>query len=310
MAIAYFQGDYRPEEACNVNIKTHAFLYGTSIFEGIRGYWNAEKRSIFLFKAVEHCDRMLENGRMLYLNSQYTTESMVDILTQLIQRNQFESDIYIQPRLYKSGLNVPLPMDQVDTDLAIFAMPFGAYLDLEKGLKVCISNWRRLSDNAIPPRGKISGAYVNSCLMVSDAKQNGYDDAICLTEQGNVSEGSGMNLFFLRKGKLVTPRTSENILEGITRASIITLAQEELGIEVEERIVDRSELYLADEMFFTGTAAQLAPITSVDLRPVGTGKVGEIAKKLQALYINIAQGKQPKYHHWLTEVPVNALQSA
>lgn len=300
--IAYFQGDYVPEDQANVNIKTHAFLYGTSVFEGIRGYWNPDKNAVFLFRGIEHFERMLLSAKLLFMDTQLTAEQMMEICCQLVLRNQFESDVYIQPRFYKSGLIVPPKLDAVDTDFCCFAQTFGAYLDTNKGLKVCISSWRRVSDNAIPPRGKIGGAYVNTGLVMAEAHLNGFDDGILLTEDGHVSEGSGMNVFLVKNGKLLTPRTTDNILEGITRASIIEIAQKELGMEVEARLINRTELYLADEVFFTGTAAQVAPVTSIDQRTIGNGQIGSVTQKLQSLYMDIAKGKNPKYMHWLTEV--------
>lgn len=301
-AIAYFQGDYVPEDQANVNIKTHAFLYGTSVFEGIRGYWNPEKEAVYLFRAKEHFERMLLSAKLLFMDTPYTVEQLVEICRQLVAKNAFTSDVYLQPRFYKSGLIVPPKLDDVPTDFCCFALSFGAYLDTNKGLKVCVSSWRRVSDNAIPPRGKIGGAYVNTGLVMAEAHLNGFDDGILLTEDGNVSEGSGMNLFLVKNGKLITSRTTDNILEGITRGTILELAEKELGLETESRLLNRTELYLADEAFFTGTAAQVAPITSIDQRTIGNGQVGEITSKLQQLYMDVAKGKYPKYNHWLTEV--------
>lgn len=300
--IAYFQGNYVPEDQANVNIKTHAFLYGTSVFEGIRGYWNPEEETVYLFRGKEHFERMLQSAKLLFLDGGLTLDDMMEICSQLVVRNNFQSDVYIQPRLYKSGLIVPPKLDNVETGFCCFIQPFGDYLDTQKGLKVCVSNWRRVSDNAIPPRGKIGGAYVNTGLVMAEAHMNGFDDGILLTEAGHVSEGSGMNLFLIKNGALITPRATDNILEGITRDSIMQIAKQELGIPVEERQVHRSELYMADEAFFTGTAAQVAPIASIDLRPIGNGKPGELTMKLQALYMAIAKGKHSQYHHWLTPV--------
>lgn len=304
--LAYFQGQYIPEDQANVNIKTHAFLYGTSIFEGIRGYWDPETESIYLFRAKEHFERMLQSIKLLFMETTLSIEDLVEICCQLVIQNDFQSDVYLQPRFYKSGLIVPPKLDGVETDYCCFAQPFGNYLDTERGLNVCVSNWRRISDNAIPPRGKIGGAYVNTGLVMAEAHMNGFDDGILLTEDGHVSEGSGMNLFLVKDGKLITPRTTDNILEGITRASIIELAQKELGLTVESRLVNRTELYLADEAFFTGTAAQVAPIGKIDQRPIGTGKMGPITQQLQTLYMAVAKGQRPDYQHWLTPVKAHA----
>ncbi len=304
--IAYFKGQYVPEDQANINIKTHAFLYGTSVFEGIRGYWNEESQSIYLFRAQEHFERMLQSAKIVLLDPPLDLEGLMDTCRELVIRNGFRSDVYLQPRFYKSGHIVPPRLDDVSTDYCCFVLPFGAYLDLDKGLNVCVSSWRRVSDNAIPPRGKVGGAYVNTGLVMAEAHMNGFDDGILLTDEGNVSEGSGMNLFLYKDGKLITSRRTDCILEGITRASIIEIARNELGVETEERPVNRTELYLADEAFFTGTAAQVAPIASIDHRKLGNGKPGEFAMTLQKLYIDIAKGKHPKYHSWLTEVKLPA----
>lgn len=304
--IAYFQGQYIPEDQANVNIKTHAFLYGTSIFEGIRGYWNPEHQSVYLLRAKEHFDRLLQSAKIVWMDTTLTADDMVDICAELLRKNNVVSDVYLQPRLYKSGTIVPPQLDNVETDFCCFVLPFGKYLDTDKALKVTVSTWRRVSDNAIAPRGKIGGAYVNTALAMAEAHMSGYDDAIFLTEDGFVSEGSGMNIFIIKDGKLITPMTTDNILEGITRASVMEIAANELGMEVVERRIQRTELYLADEAFFTGTAAQVASIGTIDLRPIATGQMGEVTKKLQTLYIDIAKGNNPKYSHWLTEVKPHA----
>lgn len=294
-----------PEDQANVNIKTHAFLYGTSVFEGIRGYWNPDTESVYLLRAREHLERMVQSAKLLFMDHGLTVEQMLEICCELVRQNGYTGDVYLQPRFYKSGRIVPPRLDDVETDFCCFVLPFGDYLDTAKGLKVCVSSWRRVSDNAIPPRGKIGGAYVNTGLVMAEAHYNGFDDGILLTEDGQVSEGSGMNLFLVKNGKLVTPRTTDNILEGITRASIIEIAENDFGIQTEARPVNRTELYLADEAFFTGTAAQVAPITSIDNRPIGNGQNGEITMKLQQRYMEVAKGKHPQYKHWLTEVKVH-----
>lgn len=303
---AYFQGQYIPENEANVNIKTHAFLYGTSVFEGIRGYWNPDEEAIYLFQAKEHFERMLQSAKFIFLETDLDVDKLLEISRELIVRNQFKSDVYLQPRLYKSGHVIPPKLANVDTDYCCFMLPFGDYLDVDKGLNVCVSSWRRVSDNAIPPRGKVGGAYVNSALIAAEAHNNGFDDGIVLTEAGHVSEGSAMNLFIVRNGKLITTRNTDNILEGITRAAIMEIARNEMGLEVEARKVDRTELYVADEAFFVGTATQVAPITRIDSRPVGTGTPGPIAQELKQRYIDIAKGKNPKYRRWLTEVKLHA----
>lgn len=306
-AISYVRGQFVPEAEATINIRTHAFLYGSSIFEGIRGYWNAETEAVYLFRMKEHFERILDSAKLIFIKTDLTVDKLIEITAELVRRNGFTSDIYVQPRLYKSGFVVPPRLEEVDSDYCCFAIPFGDYVSTEKGLSVCVSSWRRISDNAIPPRGKIGGAYVNSGLVMAEAHLNGFDDGIMLTEDGHVSEGSGMNLFLVRNGKLITSRTTDNILEGITRDSIIQLASNELGMPVEQRLINRTELYLADEAFLVGTATQVASVTSIDHRPIGTGEIGEFSRKLRELYIEVARGKHPKYAHWLTEVKAHAL---
>ena len=302
---AWFEGGFVPLEEAKIGVQTHGFLYGTSIFEGIRGYYLPESNSVSIFRMREHYERMIGNSRLFYLDdSGYDCEAMCKITTELIERNSPTGDVYIRPTLYKSNLNITPHLGQTTTALTVWTIPFGNYLDLGKGLKVCVSSWRRLRDNAIPPRAKAGGAYMNTALAVTDARKMGFDDAVFLTEGGTVSEGSAMNLFLIHKGKLITPGHTENILEGITRASLMEIARKELGIETVERVVDRSELYFAEEAFFCGTGAQVAPITSFDNRLVGDGNVGPITKKLQDLYFKIVKNQMSAYASWCTVVPI------
>ena len=300
--ISYFEGQFVAETDAKISIRTHAFLYGTSLFEGIRGYYNEDNQITYLFRGKEHYERLLTNAKLLLINPTHTADQMVDISKELVAKNNFGKDLYMQPRLYISSHWMPPSIENQPYDICVFTLPFGNYVATDEGLSVCVSPWRRISDNAIPPRGKISGAYVNSALAMSEAHLNGFADAIFLTEAGDVSEGSGMNVFLVRNGKLITPAVNAGILEGITRSSVIELAQNELGLEVEERTVQRTELYVADEVFFTGTAAQIAPVTKIDHRLVGNGSIGPITQKLQDLYNDVVRGKVAKYHHWLEPV--------
>jgi branched-chain amino acid aminotransferase len=299
---AYFEGQIVPLHNANISIKTPAFLYGTSLFEGIRGYWVPEENAIAIFRMKEHYVRLLENSKMFYLTPELSLEDLLKITTDLIQKNNLATDTYIRPTLYKAGNSIAPTLEKTITEFCLWTQPLGNYLDINKALNVCVSNWRRVEDNSIPPRAKAGGAYMNSALAVTDARKMGYDDAIVLTEAGTVSEGSAMNLFIVKNGKLITPAKTENILEGITRNTLITLAQEELGIDTEERVVDRTELYTADEAFFCGTGAQIAAIGQIDQRSVGSGEVGPITKALQNLYFEVVRNKIPKYSHWCTMV--------
>lgn len=299
---AYFQGDFVPISAAHISIKTHAFLYGTSLFEGIRAYWLPEQRQISIFRMREHYDRLLTNSKIFYLTPELSLDELCELTIELIKKNRPETDMYIRPTLYKADDVVTPSLDDSKAEFCIWSRPFGAYLDLSKGLSVCVSTWRRIPDNAIPARAKASGAYMNTALAVTDARRMGFDDAVFLTDNGTVSEGSAMNLFLVKNGRLITPSKTEDILEGITRDCIITLARNELGIETEERAIDRTELYHADEAFFSGTGAQVAPITKFDNRPVGSGAVGPLTQRIQAMYFDLVKNKLPQYSHWCTIV--------
>lgn len=294
----YFRGQIRPEAQAVLSIRNHSLLYGTSIFEGIRGYWIEDQNAIAIFRAKEHFERLLSNANIFHMSIDESVEDCLAILAKLIRQNGHKGDTYIRPTLFKDGTSIGPSLDKDPTSLSIFTQPLGDYIPTDKGLHVTVSNWRRNGDNAIPPRAKAGGAYMNTALAVTDARRAGFDDAIVLTEAGKVSEGSAMNLFLVRNGQLITPSMTENILEGITRATIIELARKELGLEVVERTVERTELYVADELFFCGTGAQVAGITKVDFRPIGTGEMGELTKKIQALYFKVVRNQVPQYHHW------------
>lgn len=303
----YFNGKFVPESEAVISIKTHAFQYGTGIFEGIRAYWNDAEKKIYVFKMKEHYERMLKNAKILMLESPKSVDELCNLTIELLKKNQPTEDTYIRPNIYKSGTTIGPSLINKDGNnpagLSIYTISLGNYVDISKGLHVCVSSWKRLDDNALPPRGKIQGSYVNAALAKSDAVLSGYDDAIVLTHDGHITEGSAMNLFLIRDGKLITSTVADNILEGITRDTIITLAKEELGIETVERKIDRSELYIADELFFCGTGAQVSPITKVDNREIGNGQIGEVSKKLQDIYFKVVRGENKKYTNWLT--PVN-----
>jgi branched-chain amino acid aminotransferase len=298
----FMDGEYIPYENAKISVRTHAFLYGTSVFEGIRAYWNEEEKQLYFFRAKEHYERIHNSCKIMLMDPKYSVDELCNITKELLKKNAPTSDTYIRPTIYKSAEKVgPSLLDNKDSIL-IFTTPLGDYVDISKGLSVCVSSWRRLEDNAIPPRAKISGAYANTALIVTDAKLAGFDDAIVLSECGHVTEGSAMNLYLVENGKLVTTKITDNILVGITRNTIKELAQNEFGIEVIERDIDRTELYIADEAFYCGTGAQVSPITKIDNRKIGTGNVGELTKKLQSLYFDVVKGKVPKYKHWCTPI--------
>jgi len=305
-SIAYFNGKFIPLGEANINIMTHAFQYGTGIFEGIRGYWNETEKQMYIFRMKEHYERLSKNAKLIRLELDKSIDELCKITLELMKKNNPNCDMYIRPNVYKAGVIVGPSLLNTNgknpTALSICTMPMGEYIDISKGLHVCVSSWIRVDDNSIPPRGKIQGSYVNTALAKTDALLNNFDDAIVLSRDGHVSEGSAMNLFIIRNRKLITSQVTDNILEGITRDTIIELAKNELNIEVEVRQIDRTELYICDEVFFCGTGAQVSPITMIDHRSIGSGKPGHISKQLQELYFNVVKGKVSKYKKWCTAV--------
>jgi branched-chain amino acid aminotransferase len=228
-------------------------------------------------------------------------QELKGIVVELLKRNAFKEDVYVRPSVYKSTKAIGVKLHGLENDLYVISVPFGDYIDTATGIRCATVATRRTSDLAIPARAKVAGNYVNSAFSKSEAGLNGFDEAIVLTEAGKVSEGSAENLFMVRGGKLVTPGVNDDILEGITRAGIIEIAAE-LGIPVVERQIDRSELYIADEIFLVGTGAQVSPVIEVDHRSVGTGKIGELTKRIQSRYFDAVRGKVPAYKHWLTPI--------
>ena len=299
---AFFKGAVVPMDEAKVSVTTHALHYGTAVFEGIRGNWNEEQGKMFIFRMREHYERLIRGCKILLLDIPYTADQLCDITVDLVERNGHQSDIYIRPLAYKSAEVVAnLKLQELASDFTLITVPFGNYLGTDI-LKCCTSSWRRVDDNMIPTQIKSAGIYVNSMLAKTEATLAGFDEAIILGQDGHVSEGSGENVFMVAGGKLIAPRSEDNALPGITRESIMQLAQAELGIEVVERSIDRSELYLADEMFLSGTAAHLTPVVELDRRPIGTGEPGPISTALQNLYFDVVVGRNPKYLHWCTVV--------
>ena len=299
---AFFQGAVVPMEEAKVSVMTHALHYGTAVFEGIRGNWNEEKGKMFIFRMREHYERLIRGCKILLLDMPYTADQLCDITVDLVKRNGHQSDIYIRPLAYKSAEVVAnLKLQELASDFTLITVPFGNYLGTDT-LRCCTSSWRRVDDNMIPTQIKSAGIYVNSLLAKTEATLAGFDEAIILNQDGHVSEGSGENVFMVSGGKLHTPRIEDNVLPGITRETVMQLAQTELGIEVVERSIDRSELYLADEVFLSGTAAHLTPVIELDRRPIDKGETGPVTAALQKLYFDIVVGRNPKYLHWCTAV--------
>ena len=298
---AFFKNKYVPLAEAKINVMTQALHYGTAIFEGIRGNWNSPKQQIYLFRLKEHYQRLLNGCQVLRIRLPHTVDELCQITIELAQKCGFEEDIYVRPLAYKSSEALGVRLHDISDDYVVFIIPWGRYIDVDKA-RCCVSSWQRPTDNAAPPQVKIMGNYASNALAKSDAVESGFDEAIMLSPDGYVSEGSGENIFLVIDGKLVTPATYNNILPGITRDSVIKLAKNELGIETMERPINRGELYIAQEVFLTGTAAHVTPVAEIDHRKIGNGEIGEITKKLQKIYADVIRGENPKYLDWCMPV--------
>jgi branched-chain amino acid aminotransferase len=298
----YFEGKIVPFEKAKVSVATHAFNYGTAVFGGIRGYWNDEKKKLYIFRPFDHYRRFLNSGRMMNMQIPFDEESLIQLTLDLVRMEGWQSDIYIRPLIYKADLGIGVRLHDLKDELTIFTMPFQQYVKNDTNAHVTISSWRRLDDNMIPARGKVSGAYANSALIKTDANRAGFDEALVLNQNGHISEGSAMNVFMVRNNQVITPPVTDNILEGITRRTAMELVQNELGLPVVERSIDRTELYICDELFMTGSAAQIVAITRVDYRPIGKGEMGPVTGKLREIFDGVVRAKNPKYVHWNVEV--------
>ncbi|HEY6071951.1 MAG TPA: branched-chain amino acid transaminase, partial [Anaerolineales bacterium] len=270
----FFEGKIVPFSEAKVSIATHAFLYGTAVFGGLRGYWNEEQKKLFVFRPYDHYRRLLHSARMFRMKINYDEEALIQLTLDVLRTDNWQRDIYIRPTIYKADMGIGVRLHDLRDEFSILVLPYDKYVKNDTNAHVTFSSWRRIDDNVIPARGKVAGAYVNSALIKSDAVESGFDEALVLDQHGHVSEGSAMNIFMLRNGILVTPPITDNILEGITRRSVIELARRELGLEVQERSIDRTEVFIGEELFLTGTAAQITAVTEVDHRPVGSGVMG------------------------------------
>ena len=295
---AYFHKQFVPLSEVKIEVMTNFIHYGTAAFEGIRGNWNSAQKQIYLFRLEEHYKRLQNGCRLLKIDPSHTIDGLCQITIELVEKCGFQEDIYIRPLAYKSSEALGVRLHNLDSDFLVFAIPWGPYLDVDKA-RCGVSSWRRPDEN---PRAKITGFYVNNALAKTEAIENDFDEAIILTSEGHVSEGSGENIFLVIDGKLVTPASYDNFLMGITRNTVIELAQNELGIETIERHIDRNELYTAEECFFTGTAAHITPIAEIDHRKIADGEIGNITGKLQKIYSDVIRGNNPKYLNWCTAV--------
>ncbi len=298
----FFKGKVMPYADAKIGLLTHALHYGTAVFGGLRGYWNEDEGQMYIFRPRDHYRRFLLSAKLMRMDVDYTIDDLIGFTKELLRAEGYRTDVYIRPLLFLADEVIGVRLHGLHPELAIMSLPFGTYVANDTNAHVTFSSWRRIDDNAIPARGKIAGAYVNTAFIKSDAELAGFDEALVLTQDGHVSEGSAENVFIVRDGVLITPPVTDNILEGITRRTVIDLAREELGLTVVERHIDRTEVFICDELFLTGTAAQITAVTRVDHRPIGTGEMGPITRQLRELFQQVVRGKHPKYRHWLEPV--------
>lgn len=300
--MAFFRGTIVPLPEANINIMCHGFNYGTGCFEGIRGYWNEEHGEMYLLFLAEHFKRLFRSAKILFMEIPYTVEELCRICVELVRQSGYRQNVYLRPTVYKEDSIIGVKLHDLHDAFHIYCAPMGQYVDIGKGLRCGVSSWHRIDDTMIPARAKVIGGYINSALAKTEAIQRGFDEAIFLNVDGHVSEGSAENIFMIRDGVLVTPGLNDNILEGITRSAILTLADKELGIKIHVRPIDRTELYVADELFLCGTGAQIAWVSEVDHRKVGNGTLGPITDQIRKLYFDAVYGNLPRYQHWVTPV--------
>ncbi len=299
---AFFEGKIVPLSEAKINIATHGFLYGTAVFGGLRAYWNADKRALYLFRPYDHFRRLLHSAKIMTMQTRYDEESLIQLTLDVLRTDNWQEDIYLRPTIYKADLGIGVRLHDLRDEFCMFVIPFEKYIKNDTNAHATISSWRRIDDNMIPARGKVAGAYVNSALIKSDAVRGGYDEALAMDGNGHLSEGSAMNIFMVRDGTLVTPPVTDNILEGITRRTIMEFARTDLNMPVVERSIDRTEAFLAEEFFMTGTAAEVTAVTKIDHRPIGAGKMGPVTTQLRTLYQDAIRGRNPKYEAWNVKV--------
>jgi branched-chain amino acid aminotransferase len=295
---AFFEGNIVQFADAKISIAAHGFLYGTTVFSGMRAYWNEEKQRLFVFRPYDHFHRLLDSAKIMSMSIPYDEQGLINLTLELLRQDNWQQDVYLRPTIYKADMGIGVRLHNLRDEFSMFVTSFDKYLSNDSDAHLTFSSWRRIDDNSIPARGKISGAYANSALIKTDANRAGFDEAIVLDQDGQVSEGSAMNIFMVRDGVLVTPPATDNILEGITRRSVIELARNELELQVVERSIDRTEVFIAEELFMTGTAAQIVAATKVDYRPIGMGVMGPITTKLRALFDDVVRAKVPKYEKW------------
>lgn len=301
----FYNGKILPEEDVTISVRSRAFNYGLGVFEGIRAYWNEEKEDLYAFKMLEHYERFIESCKCMNIRMDYTKEELADFTIELLKKQGYKCSTYIRPIAYKDDRNVGVSIVNCENDsLVIYLQKMDKYMEQEE-FRVGVSSFTRIADNMLPPRTKATAGYVNSALANLEAVRAGFDEAVILNRHGNVCEGPGENIFIIKNNTLITPPVSDDILEGVTRKIVMELAENKLGMRVVERSIARTELYNAAEVFFSGTAMEVAPVVEVDHRRVGSGKSGEITLKLQAIFKDLIAGKMEEYRDSLRPVYKN-----
>lgn len=299
---AYIRKKICKVEEAVIPIQSKAVQYGIGIFSGIRGHWNEEKQNLFLFRLEDHHRRMQEGAQITGMNFPLSYTEFRQILIDLILKNEVKEDLYIRPHLYAASTALTPRFDSNEDDFAVYMISLKDYFDTENGLNVCVSNHTRFDDSAISTKAKLNGAYVSSAFSKTEAVKDGYDEGILLNSNGTVAEAGSANIFGIKDGVVFTPPLSDNILDGITRRSLIELFRNELQVEVREESFDRDALFKFDELFFSGTAAKVAWIKTLDKKQIGDGKMGPLTKKVKELFDEISHGNNKKYEKWLTKV--------
>lgn len=296
---ALLRDDFVPFKDANLSVASSPVLYGLSVYTVFSLNWNNKKQTLNVFRLSDHYNRLVNSARIMDFHSfekEWPYERFMQTMIELVRRNKISEDSLVRITVFIDELIAGTKMHGLKNSMSAYIYPMGQILPRE-GVNVCVSSWVRNADNSIPAKAKINGSYVNASLMKNEALLNGYDDAIALDHHGHVAEGTVANLFIVRNGKLATPDTSTDILEGITRDSLIEVARP-MGLEVEERSIDRTELYKSTEAFFCGTSVRITPILSIDKRPIGDGRIGSITKSLMEKYENIQRGSDPDFAHW------------
>lgn len=301
--LLFFNGSNVPYEDARIHVLTAAFKYGAAVYEGIRAYYDEDADKLFVFRLQEHLDRLENSAKISGMRLPYSADEMRNALLELIKENGLREDLHIRMSAFVGEDDGRIDATG-DVGMSIAAMPMGRYDPLAptEGLQTCVSSWRRISDESMPPRVKTIANYHNSRLALLDARAAGYQDAILLDQRGKVTEGPGYNIFIVRNGQILTPPVTYGILEGVTRDTLIQLFSKVHGVTVVEREIDRTELYVADEAFFCGSGKEVTPIASVDRRTLSTGEVGPWTTQIKETYFEVAKGRRPEFSEWLTPV--------